>query len=372
LDFTNPAKNQYVYKLEGFDKDWIEAGTRRFATYTNLDPGIYKFWVKAANNAGVWNKEKALIEVTVTPPFWETWWFRILAVLVLLGIALTAYKIRVSSIKAQSRRLKRLVAERTTELSAANQHLRTLTDRLQHELNMARAIQLNLLPPPRPNWTSLDVLCYSTPAREVGGDFYAYHSFTNPSEDYFAVAVGDVSGKGMPAALLMALSVASFQSSVVQALSPSELLAQLDVALEPYTRTGLENCALCYVDIRGNILRVANAGCVSPIIRRVNGSIEWVDVGGTPLGVGLGAQDGYRQVTLALAPGDLVILTSDGVIEAMTATKEIFGFERLEQAIATAPQTNAEAMLSHLRQAVLDFVADVEPHDDLTIVVVQA
>jgi len=371
LDYTNPTKNQYAYKMEGFDRDWVEAGTRRFATYTNLDPGTYTFRVKAANNAGVWSDEGVSVTVTVTPPFWETWWFRFFAVGVVLTLALAVYKLRTRNIKAQARRLKKQVHERTAELSQANQSLRTLNDRLQHELNMARAIQLNLLPPPRPDWTGLDVLCYSTPAREVGGDFYAYHAFTNPLEDYFAVAVGDVSGKGMPAALLMAVGIASFQSSVVKGLPPAELLAQLDDALVPYTRTGLENCALCYIDIHGDTLRAANAGCVTPLIRRGDGPIEWLEIGGTPLGVGLGSQDGYSEITMTVSPGDLIILTSDGVIEAMTSTREIFGFERLEQAVVAGPQTSAEAMLSHLRDTVLDFVDGVEPHDDLTIVVVQ-
>jgi serine phosphatase RsbU (regulator of sigma subunit) len=371
LDYTNPAKNQYAYKLEGFDDDWIQAGTRRFATYTNLDPGVYTFRVKAANNAGVWDDVGVAIAVTVTPPFWETWWFRLFAVGTVLALAFGVYKFRTSSIKAQARRLKRQVDERTIELSQANRDLRMLNSRLQHELNMARAIQLNLLPPPRPNWPDVDVLCYSTPAREVGGDFYAYHVFANPSKSHFAVAVGDVSGKGMPAALLMAVGIASFQSNVGQGLAPAQLLAQLDDALMPYTRTGLENCALCYIDIQGNTLQAANAGCVTPLIRRVGGSIEWMEIGGTPLGVGLGAQDGYSQMTTTVSSGDLVILTSDGVIEAMTASREIFGFERLEQAVATGPETSAEAMLSHLRDAVLHFVDGEEPHDDLTIVVVQ-
>ncbi len=371
LDYTNPAKNQYAYMLAGFDEDWIEAGTRRFATYTNLDPGTYTFRVKAANNAGVWNDEGAAITVTIAPPFWETWWFRFLAVLAAAALALTVYKLRVRNIKAQSRRLKKLVDERTVELSQANQNLRTLNDRLQHELNMAREIQLNLLPPSRPDCCGLDVVCYSEPARVVGGDFYAYHAFANPTQNHFAVAVGDVSGKGMPAALLMAVGIASFQSNVGQGLSPSKLLVQLDDALVPYTRTGLENCALCYIDIQDGVLSAANAGCVTPLIRRGNGATEWLDIGGTPLGVGLGAQDGYAEVSIPIAAGDLIILTSDGVLEAMTPAREIFGFERLEQAAAAGPQTSAEAMLSHLRESVLNFVAGEEPQDDLTIVVVQ-
>jgi serine phosphatase RsbU (regulator of sigma subunit) len=262
-----------------------------------------------------------------------------------------------------------------------------MTDRLQAELAMAKHIEQSLLPPPRPNWPGLDVLCYSASAREVGGDFYAYHHFDNPTlagsgngaDKKFAIAVGDASGKGMPAALLMAVSLASFQSALDQSWQPAKLLAHLDQTIQPYTRTSFQNCAFCYVEItppaagdnRAWNLSVANAGCVPPLVRRTGGAVEWIEVGGTPLGIGLGAQDGYTEAGFALQPGDLVILTSDGVIEAMSAAQEMFGFERLEQAVAGGPDSNAEAIVNHLRTSVDSFIGEAEPHDDLTIVVIQ-
>jgi PAS domain S-box-containing protein len=74
LDYTNPQKNQYAYKLEGFDKDWIYSGSRRYATYTNLDGGTYIFRAKGSNNDGVWNEEGTSIKIIITPPPWKTWW----------------------------------------------------------------------------------------------------------------------------------------------------------------------------------------------------------------------------------------------------------------------------------------------------------
>jgi signal transduction histidine kinase/ligand-binding sensor domain-containing protein/DNA-binding response OmpR family regulator len=74
LDYTRPEKNQYAYQMEGFDKDWVQAGTRRFVTYTNLDPGTYTFRVKGSNNDGIWNEQGTAIQITVLPPWWRTWW----------------------------------------------------------------------------------------------------------------------------------------------------------------------------------------------------------------------------------------------------------------------------------------------------------
>lgn len=269
----------------------------------------------------------------------------------------------------------------TAQKRAERERLRFLA--MQRELEMARNIQISLLPPAHPRWSGPDVVCYSKPAQEIGGDFYAYHTLSGKLDGEqapaggFALVVGDISGKGMPAAMLMAVSLASLQTVIDQPFSPAELLAHLDQVLAHYTQTTRQNCALCYVELISALngddrkLLVANAGCVAPIIRRAAGPVEWVDVGGLPLGIGLGAKFGYQEVSLSLAPCDLVILTSDGVIEAMNESGELFGFERLEQAVLAGPTNSAGAMLEHLKTRLVNYMGATEPHDDMTIVVAQ-
>jgi signal transduction histidine kinase/ligand-binding sensor domain-containing protein len=134
LDYTAPEKNQYAYKLEGLDADWVQAGTRRRADYPNLRPGDYIFRVKASNNAGIWNEEGVAVPLTITPPPWGTWWFRGIVLLLLVGAVVGAYGWRVRSIEARSRELERQVADRTAELSQANVLLeRESAERLQVE-----------------------------------------------------------------------------------------------------------------------------------------------------------------------------------------------------------------------------------------------
>jgi signal transduction histidine kinase/ligand-binding sensor domain-containing protein len=101
LDYKEPDRNQYAYKLEGFDPDWIYCGTRRYASYTNLDAGQYIFRVKGANSDGVWNEEGIAIKISVAPPLWKTWWFISLAILSFCGLIVLFYRYRVAQLKKE-------------------------------------------------------------------------------------------------------------------------------------------------------------------------------------------------------------------------------------------------------------------------------
>lgn len=249
---------------------------------------------------------------------------------------------------------------------------------LQQELTLAHEIQNSLLPASEPEWVWPQLVCYSLSALDVGGDWYAYYH-TQADQDTFdrqtarlAVAVGDVSGKGMPGALLMAVGVASYRSAVMQHLSPSQLLTHLDNIISSYTRTTNQNCALTCLDITPNgdgaTVRAVNAGCISPLIKRQDGSCEWINVGGLPLGTPLSLS--YEEAVVQLATGEMIILVSDGVVEAFNSEEEMFSFERLEKTIASGPLTDADAMMAHLQIEIIEFM-DADPHDDLTIVVIQ-
>ncbi len=122
LNYRAPQKNQYLYMLEGFDQDWVQTdSSNRLATYTNLDPGEYIFRVKASNNDGVWNEQGATLGIIILPPWWETWWFRILAVLFIVALAIAGYSYRVRSLHQRTVELELQVAQRTHELQAATE-----------------------------------------------------------------------------------------------------------------------------------------------------------------------------------------------------------------------------------------------------------
>ena len=150
LNFTATSKNQYAYKLEGFNREWNYVGNQRSVTYTNLDPGDYIFKVKASNNDGLWNEEGALLIIHILPPWWKTWWVRSLAVVLVVLITIVIYKVRLGSVTRQNRRLEDVVEARTKELALQNEELlqsqeeissqRDLVSEQNHQLQFAREI----------------------------------------------------------------------------------------------------------------------------------------------------------------------------------------------------------------------------------------
>ncbi|MEZ4648295.1 MAG: response regulator [Candidatus Eisenbacteria bacterium] len=123
LHFAAPEANQVAYQLEGFDPDWSYIGHRRYVTYTNLPAGSYVFWAKAANPDGVWSEPRALLSIEVTPPFWQTTWFRTLAILGLTLVVYLTFRLRTRAMRRRNHELEERVRERTAELEESNEAL---------------------------------------------------------------------------------------------------------------------------------------------------------------------------------------------------------------------------------------------------------
>jgi signal transduction histidine kinase/CheY-like chemotaxis protein len=143
LDFSTPGNKVYAYMLEGFDKDWNIVGSKNSATYTNLNHGNYIFKVKSQNRSGDWSPEILTLKLTIVPPFWQTWWFKILSLIIIIGSLFGFYKNRVNSINRQRSKLEKLVTKRTIQvvhqskkLEELNSELQTQSEELQYQKKM--------------------------------------------------------------------------------------------------------------------------------------------------------------------------------------------------------------------------------------------
>ncbi len=261
-----------------------------------------------------------------------------------------------------------------SEIERQNEHLR-------NGLLLARDIQMGLLPTTPPwNQQMLAVEARSIPAYEVGGDFYTYLALPN---DRVAVAVGDISGKGVAAALLMALTSSAVESQARHITRPAEVFHILNRLLSPRLKSNRMNAALVYAvfDLHAHTMTVANAGMIAPLLicRKecaVNQATSpvavcnFVEVGGFPIGAM--PDSSYSEVTLTLQSDDIVLFVSDGVVEAKNTSGEIFGFQRLEDLITMLQDEGDTSLLvSHILQRVQEFTGQAEQHDDMTVVAVR-
>ncbi len=142
LHFSSPQSNTYAYKMEGFDKEWISAGTRRFVTYTNLDPGTYVFKVMGSNNDGVWNTDGTSLEIVILPPFWKRWWFITAVVVFILSIIATIVFIQFRHLLAIERLRVKIASDLHDDIGTRLTEISLLSDMVYHvETNDLRTIK---------------------------------------------------------------------------------------------------------------------------------------------------------------------------------------------------------------------------------------
>lgn len=245
---------------------------------------------------------------------------------------------------------------------------------MKRDLQIAREIQTWLLPGAPPQIPGLAVAYSTRPANTVAGDYYDV--FPRPGktreDDRVMFAVADVAGKSIPAAMLMA----TFQASL-KTLSTAQLaLPDLAVNMNRYACTNSQGglrfttAFLAEYDSVRHVFTYINAGHNNPILRRSNGLIERLDVGGLPLGIQADAS--YQFASLALTPGDWLIVFTDGMVEAVDARGEEYGETRLLNAIQAGSAGTPADLLKHLMAELDLFVGNTPQHDDMTCLLLKA
>ena len=246
---------------------------------------------------------------------------------------------------------------------AAHEAVVVKQERLRRELELCRLIQNEMLPHQPLRLGLAEVKGVSIPAREVGGDFFNY--FVLPGGE-IAVLVGDVSGKGVGAALLMANVQATLRARLPLEQDLAKLADGLDRELEANTPIEVYSTLFVgIVDTKRRELRYVNAGHNSQFVLRKRGGFERLASTGRPLGLIAGA--GYEQISLPLDDGDVLFFYTDGMLEAENEAGEFLGSERLEAALASSPGTDVDTILAHVEDTVRTFRGSAELFDDATM-----
>ena len=300
-----------------------------------------------------------LIDLLAIAPFYLTGfdarWLRALRLLRLLRV-----------LKLQTHMLETVVEERTRELREKNAALEKAQAQLKAELEVARSMQLAILPSAFPARPGCDAAARMIPATTMGGDFYDYIELP---DGQIGLVIADVSGHGVPAAFFMAVARTNLRELAVRHTDPGECLAQTNDALCAQNPLDLfVTVFYCILDPKTGVLRYANGGHNQPYVRRAAGPVDSLNGAG---GLVLGAMTGvkYPTHTAQLLRGDRLVLYTDGVTEAFNPTEELYGAERLVDEVHVHGGGTPTALVERICQSVTNF-AGLEPQsDDITLTV---
>jgi sigma-B regulation protein RsbU (phosphoserine phosphatase) len=238
-------------------------------------------------------------------------------------------------------------------------------ERLEHELALARQIQSSLLPANCPHLPGYELAAEWRSARQVSGDFYDF--FPLPGGKW-GFLIADVSDKGVPAALFMALSRSLIRSGIIGADAPAAGLKRANEWILKDTNSGqFVTVFYCVLDLASHQVTYVNCGHNPPLlISGGDGSARWIKAKGIALGI-MESID-LEEHALSLAPGDTLLLYTDGVTEATNLEQEFFGEERLGQMAKTVGQRSADEVVKQVAEAVTVFAGGAPQADDITLV----
>lgn len=240
--------------------------------------------------------------------------------------------------------------------------------RLEGQLEVARQVQLELLPARDPQLEGFDISAYNYPTEEVSGDYY---DWVRIFDDQIGLVIADVSGKGVPAALLMAFLRASLRAATHIGYSPHISMAKVNYLLwESIERNQFITAFYGILDVTNKTLTYTNAGHNPPILLDKDGNYRFIEQGSLPLGMFRDTR--YHEYYLTTEPGEILVLYTDGVTEAHNSQGEEFGRNRLAEAAKANRQLGARDLIAALQKTVIDWTDGLGATDDITFFVIKA
>lgn len=369
LDYTDPSKNKFKYKLEGYDNDWSAPTNVRYISYTALPGGEYTFKVKAANNDGIWNETPYEIHITVVPPFWKTKWFYVLVfIFAVAGIyAFTQY--RTKAIKKENKILENKVAERTKELEEKN---RDITSSIEY----AKRIQEAILPSKDFIFSRFEkAFILYRPKDIVSGDFYWF----GEKEGNKIFAVVDCTGHGVPGAF-MSMIGHNLLHQIIQEkaiVDPGEILNNLHKGVQEALRQGQneintnDGMDVSIISINDKLGEIKWAGANRPLVL-INAEGNMVKYDGNKYPVG-GAQIDVKRVftthTIKKGAPTMAYMFTDGYADQFGGDKgKKFMVKRFNELLLNIYLRNTEEQKRELENNLEQWRQNHEQVDDVLVV----
>lgn len=365
LDFHAPDRNRYRYRLDGFTEDWIDAGTQRTATFTNLDPGEYLFHVIGSNNHGVWNTAGAKLRIVIAPPWWRTVWAFIAYALFLAGalFAVDRFQRRRVIIRERHRSEIRETKLRAEAAEYEARAVRAENERKHKEMQVASVIQQRVLPQQLPRIPGYELAGINLPAEEIGGDYYDCIQLRNGR---IALVIADVTGKGVPASLL----VNSLHASLRVHLDNGEELSNLVYRLNDFLYRSTPPSAfitfmIATLEPETGMIEMINAGHNPALLQRDGSIADTMRSRNLPLGCMPSTQAPEKEC-YTLKEGEGLLLYTDGITEAMNIDREPFGQEALVKLFLARRNQPAAMLLGTIVAELKHYARGTEQSDDIT------
>jgi sigma-B regulation protein RsbU (phosphoserine phosphatase) len=240
--------------------------------------------------------------------------------------------------------------------------------RLEGQLEVARQVQLELLPAKDPELPKFDISAYNFPTEEVSGDYY---DWVRIYDDQIGIVIADVAGKGVPAALLMAFLRASLRAATHVGYATHISMSKVNYLLwESIERNQFVTAFYGILDASTRTLSYSNAGHNPPLLIDSEGKTRFLDSGEQPLGMFRDTR--YHEYYHSFRPGEILLLYTDGVTEAQDANEEELGRERLADAVKANSSLTARELVANLQKAVMDWTGGIGSNDDATFFVIKA
>lgn len=319
LNYSNPEQVTYKYKLDNFDIDWSDPSSQRFAIYSRLSDGDYKFMVQACNSDGQWTEQPLVLQIRIKKPFWKTWWFMSLMVIALVSGVYTIIVIRERKQKEFQIYLEKMLDDRTKEVREQKEEIETKNRDITDSINYAQRIQASILPSVRKlqqHFTGSFV--YYAPRDIVSGDFYWFDQL--PGTSKFIIVCADSTGHGVPGAFMSMIGTTLIKDicNRPDVKSPADILNILDNEIKATLNQNLEgerpndgmDIIVVELDVVTNMMRCSSA--MRPFIVYQNGEQIYFKGSRNSIGGQVREEKIFETVELQLTKGDLIYMFSDG------------------------------------------------------------